>query len=383
MENATDANDKQAKIETKFQTNFAANFAITGLGLVSPLGNTVKENWRRLLDGESAVEYDKKNEAHIARVSGFNIKESLRQSAMADAAIQEALSDAKLSDCKNVGLILGESKPNLFRRQNNIAAHYWNEAVYHSGLVNSSVPLNIVSSACATGAIAIIKACNLISGNSCNAAVCGCAETSLHPLYIAAFKKMGVLSKKGHRPFDKDRDGFSLGEGAGFIVVENYDGAVKRGAKIYCKIAGFSCGIFTDDIVNISSSRKMERIINKALNGQKPNFIHAHGTATRLNDYFESSAIAKLRDIKSQLPFVSSTKAATGHTLSVSSMAGAIFSILTIHSGIIAPTLNFNETDIAFGLNYVVNKKLSLPVKYALSLSWGFGAQGAAIFFKC
>ncbi|MDR2191422.1 MAG: hypothetical protein LBO62_00875, partial [Endomicrobium sp.] len=213
-------------------------FAITGLGLIAPLGNTVKENWRRLIDGQSAVEYDKKNEAFIARVSGFDIKESERQNAMADAAICEALTDAGLSDLKNAGLVLGSSKPNLFKRQS---------ATFKSCAAFPVTALSFVSAACATGAIAIIKARALIADGSCEAVVCGCSETSLHPLYIAAFKKMGVLSKKGHRPFDKDRDGFALGEGAGFIVVENYDKALRRGAKIYCEIAGFACGIFTDN----------------------------------------------------------------------------------------------------------------------------------------
>jgi 3-oxoacyl-(acyl-carrier-protein) synthase len=129
----------------------------------------------------------------------------------------------------------------------------------------------------------------------------------------------------------------------------------------------------------------MTQIIYKALNGQTPSFVHAHGTGTRLNDYFESFAISKLRGgggVCRQKLFVSSTKAATGHTLSVSSMAGAVFSILAMQDAVIPPTLNFNETDIACGLDYVVNKKMERPINSALSLSFGFGAQGAALFFK-
>jgi 3-oxoacyl-[acyl-carrier-protein] synthase II len=357
-------------------------FAVTGLGLITPLGNDVKTNWRRLTGGETAVVYDKKYEAFISRASGFDIDESKRQNAMADAAMREALEDAGLQssdNCKgaaNIGVIWGESKPNLFR------------PYLHSALFNLH---SFVSAACATGGVAVIKACNLIEGGAFDAVVCGCAETSLHPLYIAAFKKMGVLSKKGPRPFDKDRDGFALGEGAGFIVVENYDKALKRKAKIYCEIAGSACGIFTDNPVNISSCDKMSAIINRALNGQKPDYIHMHATGTRANDYFESLAIARLQSSDTAktknspiLPylnsFVSSTKAASGHLLSVSGMAGTIFSILSIRDGIVAPTLNFKETDISFGLNYVVNQKQVAPVKSALSLSWGFGGQGAAVF---
>jgi 3-oxoacyl-[acyl-carrier-protein] synthase II len=348
-------------------------FAITGLGLITPLGNDVKTNWRRLVNAESAVDYDKKNEAFIARVKGFDIDESKRQDAMANAAILEALSDAGFADFKNASVVLGESKPNLFK-------------------LRESLPMTArygVSAACATGAVAIIKACGLIANGTCKTVICGCAETSLHPLYISAFKKMGVLSKNGHCPFDKNRDGFALGEGAGFIVIENYENALKRGAKIYCEIAGFSCAIFTDNPVNVNSSDKMSEIIKRALKGRLCEFIHAHGTGTRLNDYYESKAVFEsLKNFKGGLedyllPFITSTKAATGHLLGVSAMAGAIFSILTIRDGIIAPTLNFRETDIAFGLNYAVNKKRVLSARSALSLSWGFGGQGAAIFFKC
>jgi 3-oxoacyl-[acyl-carrier-protein] synthase II len=369
----------------------SVRFAITGLGLVTPLGNNAETNWRRLTDGESAVYYDKKNEAFLARVSGFDIEESQRQDAMAQAAILEAIDDAGLKNAENAALVLGGSKQNLFKLQSGARSQCGRE-VYLKALAGFPVPLTIagsaVSAACATGILTVIKACSLIADGVCAAAVCGCSETSLHPLYIAAFKKMGVLSKNGHRPFDKDRDGFALGEGAGFVVVENYDKALERKAKIYCKIAGKACGMFTDNPVNINSSDKMSAIIGRALNGETPDFALMHATGTRLNDYYESQALkrqfaeSRVKD-NSAVPPASSTKAATGHLLSVSGIAGIAFSALAMKNGIIPPTLNFNETDIPFGLNYVAVKKRFLAAGSALTLSWGFGGQGAALYLKC
>jgi 3-oxoacyl-(acyl-carrier-protein) synthase len=430
-------------------------FAITGLGLITPLGWGVETNWRRVAGGESAVEYDRKHEAFIARVKGFDIDDAFRQDALADAAISEALADAGLSErqtakiCggltsgfpqgnngrKNcdfggnspffkIGLVLGESKPNLFklRNRNNGEKQLTNKG--HSlGFLSEDLPADngkkfflpylcsVVSAACATGLIALIKACSLIENGDFDAVVCGCSETSLHPLYVSAFKRMGVLSKNGVFPFlHKDRSGFALGEGAGFVVVENYEKARWRGAKIYCVIAGKSYGIYNDNPVKITSSKGMEKIIKKALNGQTPDFVHAHGTGTAANDFFENEALERQgvnncgrrlavcdgqitdnsgcglpsgflsgndgqkickSDINSGLSLVVSTKWQTGHMLSVSGIAGAIFGATAVYKREwpAAP-----ETSFSLGGGR--------RIKSALALSWGFGGQGAAVFFK-
>ena len=381
--------------------------AITGLGLVTPLGNNVETNWRRLIDGESAVFYDKKSETFIARVSGFDLDEKARQLGMAFIAANEALAKANIKNSgylpDRVGLACGESKQNLFVKDFSF------ENTFHEQLkkvLNIQGAGRSVSAACATGALNIIQGCRMIEEDICDAVICGCAETAIHPLYVSAFKNMGVLSKQGVCPFDKNRDGFAIGEGAGFIVVEDIKKALLRGAKIYCEIAGFSNGIFSDNVFSVNSHSGMERIIKQAVKNEIPDYIHMHGTGTKLNDYYESKAVkrqseewrvgsedtAKTRQEEGRistlhsslftLPLVSSTKAATGHLLGVSGIAGTIFSVLAMRDNIVAPTLNFNETDIPFGLNYVPNKPAAQPIKSALSLSWGFGGQGAALYFK-
>jgi len=400
-------------------------FAVTGLGLISPLGIGVRKNWQRLVNGESAVRYEIKNEAFIARVDGFDMPETLRQLALAFIAAEEAAKDANLKmsgyEKSRIGFSCGESKPNLFHKNydfdNGLSEQLKN-------LLKIEGQMRCVSAACATGTLNIIQGCNMIEEGVCDAVICGTAETSIHPLYVAGFKNMGVLSKKGHCPFDKERDGFSIGEGAGFIVIEDMGKALLRGAKIYCELAGKASGVFSDMQFSVNSSDGMERIIRNALKDEMPDYVHMHGTGTKLNDYYESLAVAKLQSSEckvqssnnnSRLPrpcgarndrvddviasriensakqssavnsksfFVSSTKAATGHMLGVSGMAGAIFSIMAINENKVPPTINFNETDIPFNLNYIKNTASAQPINSALSLSFGFGGQGTALFFK-
>jgi len=363
-------------------------FAVTGLGLVSPLGTGVEKSWQRLINGESAVRYEIKNEAFLARTEGFDMPENIRQFAMGFLAAYEASANAGLAtsnyEKNRIGLSCGESKPNLFHK--NDFSNPFPEQL--KNILKIEGQISCVSAACATGMLTVIKGCSLIENDICDVVICGISETSIHPLYISAFKNMGVLSKKGCKPFDNGRDGFAIGEGAGFIVIEDLKKAVLRGAKIYCELGGFASGIYTNDTININSSNGMYNIIKNAAGTEIPDFVHTHGTGTKLNDYYESEAIERQLRITNYelrnegMPFVSSTKAATGHMLGVSGMTGAIFSILAVRDNIVPPTLNFKETDIPFGLKYVKNNKQAVPVNSALSLSFGFGGQGAALFFK-
>ena len=379
-------------------------FAVTGIGLVTPLGTGKEINWQRLINGESQVRYEISNGAFIARVSGFDLDEKARQLGMAFIAANEALAESGIKDSvyppDRIGLACGESKLNLFNKNflpENTFLWQLKRSLNLTGFACS------VSAACATGALNIIQGCRMIEEGVCDAVICGISETSIHPLYMAGFKNMGVLSKQGVRPFDKDRDGFAIGEGAGFIVVEDMKKAALRGTKIYCEITGSSCGIFTDNVLSVNSSDGMYGIIKKAVGSEIPDYIHAHGSGTKLNDYYESEAIKRQCGIRnaesaikntekavysslpapcSSFPLVSSTKGSTGHMLGASGIAGAVFSILAIRDNIVPPTINFKETDIPFGLNYVPDKKRAAPVDSALSLSFGFGGQGAALFFK-
>ncbi len=368
-------------------------YAVTGIGFVSPLGTGAQNSWQRLINGESAVRYEISSEAFVARAQGFDVPDNVRQLAMAFIALHESINDAGLKNSgyadDKIALCAGESKPNLFNR----------ESVFPEQLKKVSGikgPLNSISAACATGTLNIIKGCAMIEEGVCDAVICGSAETSIHPLYTASFKNMGVLAKgQNPCPFDGKRDGFAIGEGAGFIVIEELKRAVFRGAKVYCEIAGQSCGIFSSNALSVNSSAGMERIIKQASGNEIPDYIHMHGTGTKLNDYFESMAAAKhfgtfqaekqnykLQSLNSALPLASSTKAATGHMLGISGIAGAVFSILAIKDGIVPPTLNFTETNIPSGFNYVPQKSVKKTINSALSLSFGFGGQGAALLFK-
>lgn len=357
--------------------------AVTGMGLITPLGMGKEINWRRLIDGQSQVRYEIKHGAFTARAAGFDdIPESARQLAMAFLAANEAVSAADLGNSgykkERIGISAGESKYNLFSRNFNVQDSL---CLSLGKLLNAGGRTISVSAACATGSLSVIRGCKMIQEDICDAVICGGAETSIHPLYIAAFKNMGVLSKRGVKPFDKERDGFAIGEGAGFIIVEDMKKALLRGADIYCEIAGFSCGMFSAGAYSVNSGRNMENIIKKAAGGEIPDFIHMHGTGTKANDYYESEAVSKSFQNSDKIS-VCSTKAATGYMLGVSGLAGAVFSIMAINSGIAAPTLNFKETDIPFGLDYVCGESKKKRINSALSLSFGFAGQGAALYFK-
>lgn len=355
---------------------------ITGIGIVSPLGTGKETNWKRLINSESAVKYNKILDIHSACVKGFIMQESERQYEMAKSAIWEAVSDAELNnsdfDRKRIGLCLGESKINLFRNDFSLESSLTNKLKEAFCFYGESITL---SAACTTGILTIIKGCQLIKNRLCDAVICGCSETSIHPLYIAGFKKMGVLTKHIPSPFDKNRDGFAVGEGACFIVIENIEKALMRNAKVYCEIDGIANGMYSHKPLSISSYKSMADIVRKAVNSQTPDYIHAHGTGTKLNDYNESLAIAKTFKDADKIS-ISSTKAATGHMLSVSGLAGVVFSTLAMENNIVPPTLNFKNTDINLGLDYTPNFAKEKIINSALILSFGFGGQGSTLFLK-
>jgi 3-oxoacyl-[acyl-carrier-protein] synthase II len=355
---------------------------ITGIGIVSPLGLGKEINWQRLINSESQVRYDKNFDAYIAPANNFKIRKDLRQHAMAKSAVLEALyqSNIELSGYSRdkIGFCIGESKPNLFSKfllpENSLLEKLKKSFNFYGESAN-------LAAACSTGILTIIKGCRLIENRLCDAVICGCCETSIHPLYIAGFKNIRVLAKRPPSPFSANRTGFAIGEGACFVVVENIENALKRNAKITCAISGFANGIYCDNPLFINSHKKMKHIIERATNSQIPDYIHAHGSGTKLNDYNESMAIAEAFGNTGKIS-ISSTKAATGHMLGVSGMVGTAFSILAMENNIVPPTLNFTSTDINLKLNYTPNKAKKKIISSSLVLSFGFGGQGTALFLK-
>ncbi|MDR2437572.1 MAG: beta-ketoacyl-[acyl-carrier-protein] synthase family protein [Endomicrobium sp.] len=355
---------------------------ITGIGIVSPLGVGKECNWKKLINSESAVKYNKSLDLYSAHVSGFDMKESERQYEVAKNAISEAIFDADLNNSnfarKRICICLGESKINLFKNDLSLKNSLISKIKKTFEFYGESETL---SAACATGILTIIKGSQLIKNGLCDAAICGCTETSIHPLYIAGFKNMGVLTKHAPSPFDKNRDGFAIGEGACFVIIEDIEKALKRNKKVYCEISGYSNGIYLDNTLVIKSHLKMKDIIKKAVGNKVPDYIHMHGTGTKLNDYNESMAIFETFKNAKGIS-LSSTKAATGHMLGVSGIIGIAFSALAMKNDIIPPTLNFKSTDINLDLDYTPNKARKKAVHSTLILSFGFGGQGSAILLE-
>ncbi|MDR3071251.1 MAG: beta-ketoacyl-[acyl-carrier-protein] synthase family protein [Endomicrobium sp.] len=358
------------------------NLCITGVGIVSPLGLGKEINWQRLIRSESGVRYNKNFDSFVALVNDFKMQEHLRQYEMAKSAISEALNESCIKsseyDKSRIGFCVGESKINLFGNilpfKNSLLETLRKTFKFHGSSVT-------VSAACATGILTIIEGCKLIKNGDCDAVICGSSETSIHPLYIAGFKNIGVLTKHNPSPFDTNRDGFAIGEGACFVIVENIKKALIRRAKVYCEISGFANGICANDTISINSHIKIKDIIKRATNLKTPDYIHTHGTGTKLNDYNESMAIKESFENTNGIS-LSSTKAATGHMLGVSGTIGTAFSILAMKNNIVPPTLNFQQTDINLELDYTPNIAKKRNINSALVLSFGFGGQGSALFLK-
>jgi 3-oxoacyl-[acyl-carrier-protein] synthase II len=195
------------------------------------------------------------------------MQEGERQYEMAKNAILEAVSDADLNnsdfDRKRIGLYLGESKINLFRKDFSLENSLINKLKETFCFYGENITL---SASCATGILTIIKGCQFIKNRLCDVVICGCSETSIHPLYIAGFKNMGVLTKHNPSPFDKNRDGFAVGEGACFVVIESIEKALMRNTGAYCKIDDGASGMYSDKPLSINSYKSMASIVRKATN---------------------------------------------------------------------------------------------------------------------
>jgi len=253
-------------------------------------------------------------------------------------------------------------------------------------------PSKCVVTACATGSNSIGDAFRLIQYDEANAMIAGGSEAYILPVGVAGFDKMRALSRrnsepeKASRPFDRDRDGFIIGEGAGVVILEELESAIRRGAKIYAELAGYGSNIdgihITEpDWENQARCLKLA-LSDAAISPDGVDYINAHGTATVLNDISETKAIkAALGEHSKEVP-VSSNKSMFGHLLGAAGAVEAIFTILTIRDGIIPPTINYDTPDPECDLDYVPNVARKAQVDIALSNSFGFGGVNAALVFR-
>jgi 3-oxoacyl-[acyl-carrier-protein] synthase II len=403
---------------------------VTGMGLVIPTGIGVQTAWKNICEGRSGVgrltRFNPNGfETKIAaEVKGFNPEAYIEKKEIkkmdlfiqyALAATKEALEDSGLKiipeNCEQIGVIVGTGLGGLpsLEKYHQILLEKGPSRVspffipmlianMASGQIAIQFGVKGINSclvtACATGAHCIGDAFRAILYGDAEAVIAGGTEANISPLTIAGFNSMKALSTRNDeperacRPFEKNRDGFVVGEGAGIVILEELEFAFKRGARIYAELVGFG---YTGDAYHITAPppdgdgaiRCMRMAINDA--GLKPeeiDYINAHGTSTPLNDATETQAIKKVFGEHAKKIPISATKSMTGHLLGAAGSTEAIFTILTIRDGIIPPTINYDEPDPECDLDYVPNVARRQPVNTAISNAFGFGGTNATLVLK-
>jgi 3-oxoacyl-[acyl-carrier-protein] synthase II len=407
---------------------------ITGLGAITPLGQTVKETWENLVKGKSGVGYiDRFDTSNLpvkiaAQIRNFDPLKRLSQkeagvpikkldlfSIYALWAAEEAIEDSALLkgpfDPDRVGVIIASGIGGVETLEREIIVGYTKGydriSPYlipmmipdmASGLIAIKYrfkgPNYCTVSACASSAHAIGDAFRLIRYGDADVMVVGGSEAPIIPTAVAGFSSMKALStrneepEKASRPFDRDRDGFVMGEGAAVLVLEEYEHAMRRGAKIYAELVGYGA---TADAYHITAPcvdgegavKCMLRALKDAkLSPDEVDYINAHGTSTKLNDVAETLAIKKVFGERAYKIPVSSTKSMIGHLLGAAGAIEAVATIMTIHTGIIHPTINYENPDPECDLDYVPNEARKKEVNVAISNSFGFGGHNVCLVFK-
>lgn len=404
---------------------------ITGLGAISPIGNTVEETWQNALKGVSGIDlitkFDTTNFSvkFAAEVKNFKVADyiSAKDARRMDvfihygmAASIQAIRDAGLENNENinkqrVGVAVGSGiggLPNIENTQTEylktgtkrISPFFIPGTIINMISGNISVmygyqgPNLAIVTACSTGTHSIGEAARLIQYGDADIMIAGGSEAVVCPLAIGGFAAARALStrnddpKTSSRPFDKDRDGFVLGEGAGVLVLEEYEHAKARGAKIYAEIAGFG---MTADAHHMTApledgsgaARCMSLALQNAdLSPNDVDYINAHGTSTPLGDVAETTAIKAAFGATAKNLVVNSTKSMTGHLLGAAGGIEAVFTALAIKNQISPPTINIFNQDERCDLDYCANQARQMEIRAALSNSFGFGGTNGTLAFK-
>ncbi|XP_066589137.1 3-oxoacyl-[acyl-carrier-protein] synthase, mitochondrial [Prorops nasuta] len=411
---------------------------ITGIGIVSPLGVGVQNAWEALINSKCGIlkltdsEYSNlpcQIAALVPRGEGSNelhvdkhfSKRDLRTMCMATAyallASEEALTDAKWKpekeeDKRDTGVAVGmgmidlvdvyKTYEDLKKGYNKVNPYFIPRILTNMAAGQISIkygfrgPNHSVSTACATGAHAIGDAFRFIRGGETSVMVCGGAEACISPLAVAAFCRLRALStsrndhpQEASRPFDKDRDGFVMGEGAAILVLEELNHALERNAPIYAEVLGYG---MSGDAAHLTAPSEdgtgallaMDRTIKDAgIDSSYVTYVNAHATSTPLGDAIELKAIESFMGSHSKNVTVSSTKGAHGHLLGAAGNLEAAFTALAIKEGIIPPTINLHNIDIETSLTFVPNVKRewNSPYRVALKNAFGFGGTNSCLCF--
>lgn len=403
---------------------------ITGLGLVTPVGIGVKESWQAICAGKSGITEVTRFDAsaYASRIAGevkgfkaedFIAKKQIRridlfiQYALAATRMAMEMAQLKVDEklAPRSGTIIGVGlgglpyiehyhKVLLKKGPGKVSPFFVPMIITNMAAGQVAIEYNLrgvnlcTTSACASGAHAIGEGYNYIKHGLADLMVVGGAESTIAPLCFAGFCAMKALStrndepEKASRPFDNERDGFVVGEGAGILVLEELTHALERGATIYAELIGYGASCDAYHITAPPPDGKgailcMENALKDA--GIKPeevDYINAHGTSTKLNDTAETKAIkAVFKDHAYKLA-VSSTKSMTGHLLGGAGGIESVFTVLSLHTGVIPPTINYEYPDPDCDLDYVPNQARKADIKIAMSNSFGFGGTNATLVFK-
>ena len=401
---------------------------VTGVGAVTPLATGAEESWQALCQGKSGTARITKFDPSgfktqiAAELKDFYPEDFLDKKRIrrtdpfihyALVATRMALDDSELiindNNANRVGIVVGTCAGGMTTYEKNFLAlresgpakvspffipgFMANMAVGEISIVfGAKGSSRCVVTACATGSHAIGDAFRIIQYGEADATIAGGSDAYILPVGIAGLNRMGAISQrndepeKASRPFDKDHDGFVLGEGAGIVILEELESALKRGAKIYAELVGY--GSNTDGYHIVAPDwQSQARCIRLALNdagisASEVDYINAHGTSTPTNDVTETKAIkAALGEHSRKIP-VSSNKSMTGHLLAAAGTVEAIFTALTIRDGVIPPTINYHTPDPECDLDYVPNIARKVEVNIALSNSFGFGGANAVLTIR-
>jgi 3-oxoacyl-[acyl-carrier-protein] synthase II len=401
---------------------------VTGIGAVTPLAVGAEQSWQALCQGKSGVARISKFDPSgfktqiAAELKDFHPEDFLEKKKIrrtdpfihyALVATRMALDDAGLiindSNADRVGIVVGTCAGGMVTYEKNLLAlreegpdkvspffipgFIANMAAGEISIVfGAKGPSKCVVTACATGSHAIGDAFRLIQYGEADAVIAGGSDAYILPVGVAGLGRMGAISRrndepeKASRPFDKNRDGFVLGEGAGIVILEEMESAIKRGGKICAELAGYGSNIDGFHITEPDPENQARCIKlalkDAAISAGDIDYINAHGTATFLNDIAETKAIKIALGEHAGKVAISSNKSMIGHLLAAAGVVEAIFTVLTIRDGIIPPTINYDTPDPECNLDYVPNVARKAEVNTALSNSFGFGGANAALVFR-
>ncbi len=405
---------------------------VTGLGLVSPVGNSVSEGWANLVAGRTGIanitKFDASNFAcrFAGEVKGFRIEDYIpaKEARHMDtfihfgmAAAMQAVQDAGLphgetlseDQAERIGCLVGSGIGGLpmieltdgeYRERGPrrispffVPASIINMISGHVSILYGYTGPNLaIVTACTTGLHAIGQAGRLIEYGDADVMIAGGAESTVSPLGVGGFAAARALSTRNDdpqtasRPWDRDRDGFVLGEGAGVVVLEEYEHARKRGAKIYAELAGFGMGADAHHMTapNVDGPKRSMKaaLRNAGVNASEVQYLNAHGTSTPLGDANETNAIKLAFGDHARQLVVNSTKSMTGHLLGGAGGIEAVFTVLALHHQVSPPTINIFNQDPECDLDYCANEARQMKIEVAVKNNFGFGGTNGTLVFR-